>query len=122
MAFQPGHKKHGGRKKGTANKNKCDAQMLAAQLGIDPLKVLLFFCNGDWEKLGIDARKLSDKDKAFFKINGAREALQYIIPKKKAVEHSGPGGEPLQAPAVEVHLSPEQQVKIAQAILDANSK
>ena len=96
MAFEVGHKKKGGRKKGVPNKSKCEAQKLAAELGVDPLKILLLVANGDWEALKIDIKRLTDRDKMQMRINAAGEALQYIMPKKKAVEHSGPEGGPIQ--------------------------
>jgi hypothetical protein len=80
--FTKGHKKQGGRQKGSGNKiNMAVAQRLA-ELGCDPIEGL--------------ARMAMDKDtprELKFRCNA--ELAQYVQPKRRAVEVSGPGGDPL---------------------------
>jgi len=107
MAAPKGHPKYGGRKKGTPNKSSVPAEAMAKELGIDPFKILLLFANGDWEALGYEGKKrivgYSNKGDAIedytispdLRAKAASDASQYILPKRKAIEHSGPDGESL---------------------------
>lgn len=97
MAFKLGHKKLGGRKKGSGNKDKIPLSEKAIELGIDPFEVLLLFAAGDWNKLNY-------KDEFIIKYSqggitneehtiqpavrakAAAEACQYLYPKLKSVE------------------------------------
>gem|GEM_PF-6527240 len=93
MVFKPGHKKLGGRKKGTPNKRTLFAQETAERLGVNPFEILLHIANGDKKALklktkgpiGLSARRAA-----------AVAACQYIVPKRRAVAHLGPGGELLE--------------------------
>lgn len=100
MAAHKGHKKLGGRTKGTPNKktelllDKCN------ELDVDPFEILLLFAKGDWKALGYDgAQKVINVTKNGDEILGdvispeirsrcAKEACEYIHPKRKAVELS----------------------------------
>lgn len=86
-----------GRKKGTKNKNTAPAEELALELGIDPLKVLFYFVAGDWKSLGYESATTTmfSPDGSSYevpiikpehRISAAKEAAQYIYPKKKALE------------------------------------
>lgn len=110
-------KRKGGRQKGTPNKSKIDAQNIALRMKINPLEVLLLFCKGEWSTLGLDHRKLTDRDKGNFKMNAASEALQYILPKRKAVEHSGPDGKPMEVRAA-LSFTQKQIKQAAKEIAD----
>lgn len=67
--FEAGHKKIGGRKKGTPNKLGNAVQDMCEKLGANPLEVMV----------GL----LSDPEHKF---GAAKELLQYVYPKKKALE------------------------------------
>jgi hypothetical protein len=95
-------KKTGGRSKGTPNKKTFDAQALAERMGIDPLELLLNFAMGDWKALGYDSSiqtKLvgetaisEDTIPVSIRAQAAKEAAQYLYPKRKAIEHTGKDG------------------------------
>lgn len=92
--------KTGGRTQGTPNKFKMKAAELCEQLGCDPLEVLIHFAKGDWAALGYKDPtyiKSVTEDKATFaevitpesRLQAAKEALKYVRPILKAIEHSG---------------------------------
>ena len=83
MAFKPGHKKYGGRKKGTPNKKTADAQKMADEMGVDPLKILLHFAAGDHKALGYKSAIPMD-----LRLGAAKDACSYLYAKRKAVEIS----------------------------------
>lgn len=94
-----------GRKKNTRNKDSVPLKQKAAELGIDPFEILLYFAAGDWKKLGytsetytVYSKDVSNEEYTIqpsVRAKAAGEACQYIYPKLKAVEHSGPLGEPI---------------------------
>jgi hypothetical protein len=74
MAFSVGHKKQGGRQKGTPNKASQSLMEKAEAMGIDPfMELLKLIRNGETEMTRMMALK---------------EACQYLYPKRKAVEIS----------------------------------
>lgn len=94
MRFQKGHKKLGGRQKGAPNKATLIAQDISNTLGIDPLKILFLFAAGDWKALGYDnecyfsetaekAIKMGYTITPEMRLSAAKEASQYVYPKKK---------------------------------------
>jgi hypothetical protein len=97
--FAPGHKKHGGRTKGTPNKKTFDAAAIAEELEVDPLEVLLYACSNNWKALGYESEVRTrlvgenavteDAIPISIRIQAAKEAAQYLYPKRKAIEHSG---------------------------------
>jgi hypothetical protein len=98
--FKPGHKRLGGRKKGTPNKITAQVLEKTRELGIDPLEILLLFAAGDWKALGYEEDRFlsgSNEHGAYCKwtidpavrARCAAEACQYLYPKRKAIEHSG---------------------------------
>lgn len=99
MAFKPGDPRppKAGRKKGTPGKVTQEAQQLAKDLGIDPFKVLLYFTAGDWKALGYTSPTMtmySAKGEPYevdiltpnHRLLAAKEAVQYLLPKRRAVE------------------------------------
>lgn len=74
MGFKPGHKKMGGRQKGTLNKTTETLFAKCERMGIDPFERLLELAND------------SDKNIA---LAATREVAQYLYPKRKALEVSG---------------------------------
>ena len=64
---------------------------IARVLDCNPFEILCRFANGDYGGLGLKKRDIGP-DLRFL---AAKEAAQYIHPKRKAVEHSGPDGGPI---------------------------
>ena len=105
MPFKPGDKKleSSGRKKGVPNKKTFDAQVLAERLGVDPLEVLLHAASNNYQALGYDSEirtKLvgenaitEDTIPINTRVQAAKEAAQYLYPKRKAIELKGDDGE-----------------------------
>lgn len=111
MAFTPGHRKAGGRKKGTPNRPRITARERADAMGVDPIEILLMFAAGDWKGLGYQeafTTKYSPAGIEFtedtipqaMRMKAAAEAAQYIEPKLKSVEHSGAIASPDHSAAV----------------------
>lgn len=99
MAFKPGHKKAGGRKKGVQNKDKISLNDKAKDLGIDPFEVLLYFSAGDWQKLGYKEERVFKYNKGEIvsedytiqpsvRAKAAGEACQYLYPKLRTIEQN----------------------------------
>lgn len=84
-----------GRPKGSIDKNTIKAQAceLARSMGIDPLEILLHFAAGNWESLGYkQGHKLTqfgeqDIISAETRMSAAREAVKYVYPALKSMEH-----------------------------------
>lgn len=97
MGAPLGHKKYGGRKKGTLNKSALPLHERARTLGVDPFEILLLFCKRDWKALGYDSAtevKVGKGGECYeieritpeHRLRAASEACQYLHPKRKAVE------------------------------------
>lgn len=67
------------------------------QLGVDPFDILLFFAKGDWKSLGYEAASTTSFTSAGIeyeepiikpelRMHAAKEACQYVLPKRKATE------------------------------------
>lgn len=89
-----------GRKPGSISKKTEESILLAESLGIDPLAILLHFANGDWEKLGYKSETEIHYAQSGIpydvlviqpdmRISAAKEAVKYIRPQLKAIEHKG---------------------------------
>ena len=99
--------KSGGRAKGVRNKDSPPVEEKAKELGIDPWETLLLFVKGDYKALGYSTEKYvsgysQSGDEIFsfviepsVRMKAASEAMNYIAPKKKSVEHTGIGSEAL---------------------------
>lgn len=99
MAAPKGHKRYGGRQKGTPNKESLPLEQKAKDLGVDPFDILLKFAAGNWKDLGYEnecyfmekpdgAVKMGYTITPEMRLKAASEACQYLLPKKKAVELS----------------------------------
>jgi len=96
MAFQPGHKKVGGRRKGQLNRKSLPVHQKAQELGIDPFEILLHFAAGNWKALGYPSQKRTvvtrngsfqvDVIEPDHRLKAASESCQYLFPKRKAIE------------------------------------
>ncbi len=84
MPFKKGHPKPptSGRKPGVPNKLTADARQRLEELGCDPIEGMA---------------KIAADPKAPEELRGRMyaELAQYVYPKRKAVEHSGPNGTPI---------------------------
>ncbi len=74
--------KTGGRKKGTPNKRTQEVIDQLTALKCDPIEGMA--------KIALDEKNSSELRGRMFS-----ELAQYIAPKRKAIEHSGEGGEPV---------------------------
>jgi DNA-binding Xre family transcriptional regulator len=74
MKFEKGHKKLGGRQKGTLNKKR-NLEELFASMGLDPFSAL--------------AEIAANSEKEDIRLSALKELCQYLEPKRKALEHSG---------------------------------
>ena len=75
--FQPGHKKVGGRQKGTVNKAKATVRKRLKELGHDPVEALVMI-----------AREAFSEGERSVALQANKELLSYAQPKLKSVEHS----------------------------------
>ncbi len=100
MAAHKGHKKSGGRVKGTPNKKTQTLMEKVAELGVDPFEILLHYASGNWKALGHPKptqTRYTMTGEPYeipiitedMRIQSAKEAAQYIHPKRKAVEVTG---------------------------------
>jgi hypothetical protein len=103
MAFPKGAKRpaDAGRKKGTPNKKTQDLMAKCQELDVDPFEILLRFAKGDWDGLGYESSVrvagVSKDGEPFYedtippdlRAKCAKDACEYIHPKRKAIEHSG---------------------------------
>lgn len=79
MGVGLGHKKSGGRKKGTPNKLTFDAIETLRRLNCDPIEGMARIAMDEGTPLVIRSKMYSD-------------LAQYVYPKRKAIELSGPNG------------------------------
>lgn len=98
MPHPLGRTKVGGRAKGTLNKKTVILEDKCLELEVDPFEILLLFAKGDWKKLGYDDRfrvkgvtesgenLYEDVISAELRAQCAKEACQYLLPKRKAIE------------------------------------
>ncbi len=75
---QPGERR-GGRKAGTPNRATLLVQETLARLGCDPFEIMALIA-------------MDEDNPPELRGKMAAELAQYIQPKRKAIEHSGPGG------------------------------
>lgn len=99
MGFKKGQPKHpnSGRKKGSRNKRTLEAQRIADEMGVDPLKILLAFANNDWKYLGYDGpttERVADGGMLIeceripptLRQKSAKDAIPFIRPQLKSVD------------------------------------
>lgn len=106
--------RYGGRQKGSKNKVNLNAQERAEELGVDPLEILLMIAKGDVEGLGYDKDSMGIS--LDLRMKAAQEVMQYILPKRKAVEHTGVVNLELSKKAEEfAQLPRDEQIRLAEA-------
>lgn len=81
MPAPKGHKRYGGRVKGTPNKDTTKVLEIIEREKCDPIEFLCWVVNANVAKLK-EAPELEQR------IAAAKELASYIYPKRKAVEHS----------------------------------
>jgi len=95
--FQPGNPIKGGRPKGSPNKRTLDLQKRIEELGLDPVQTLAMILDeqmkifksatkGKRAHRGVALEALADAERT------ASNLMQYLYPKKKAIEHTGEVG------------------------------
>jgi len=91
MPAHKGHKKAGGRTKGTPNKSTVELKDRIAEKfpDYDPVMAMVALAN-------------DQSADPIMRFNASKEVAQYVHPKRKAIEHSGKNGEPLPTPVVQV--------------------
>ena len=86
-----------GRPKGSLNARTIDLLEIANKHKCNPFEVLIMFANGDYQSLGYPEKELIiTKDSSIEKLTispelrqrSAKDACEYLFPKRKAVEHS----------------------------------
>src|ERR1041385_5969614 len=100
--FEKGAKKpeNSGRKPGSVNRIKQISKEKAEELGIDPFEILLLFAANRWYELGYNHRTTiittesgttyeKDVITPELRVQAAKEAVQYLIPKQRALDVSG---------------------------------
>lgn len=99
MAAPKGHKRWGGRAKGTPNASTLPLEAKAKELGVDPFEILLLFAAGDWKALGYQEEQAPSsfsKEGVVYKYTidpsvrskAAAEVCSYLYAKRKALEVS----------------------------------
>jgi len=103
MGAPKGHPQWGGRKKGTPNKSTSYLQERCEALGVDPFEILIRFAAGDWKGLGYESSErcagvskdgqpwYEDTISPEVRQKAAKEACEYLYPKRKAMELSADG-------------------------------
>lgn len=104
MADKEGSKT-GGRVKGTPNKQTQSLHEIAEKLECNPFEVLLHFAKGDYEGLGYSEyqQRVTKTGEVVDELTippglrqkAAKDACEYLHPKRKAIEHTGKDGEKL---------------------------
>lgn len=75
MAAPKGHKRYGGRIKGTPNKSTQDLLKICEEEGIEPFRAML--------------RQLAELDEPKDRFDALEKVCQYLYPKRKALELGG---------------------------------
>lgn len=94
-----------GSRKGVPNMRTQELFDIAQNLNCNPFEVLIHFASGDYEALGYTQTKtITTKDGSTFeewtispelRQRSAKDACEYLYPKRKAIEHTGKDGEKL---------------------------
>lgn len=83
MPFQKGHKKLGGRKRGTKNLLSREVAARLEELNFDPIATMVAI-----------AQTPGTAPELIFRISA--EVANYVWPKRKSIEHSGIAGDPIE--------------------------
>jgi hypothetical protein len=98
-------------RKGIPNKRTTDLLEIAHELECNPFEILLHFAQGNFTALGLPewTEKTSKSGETYHEATispelrqrSAKDACEYLFPKRRAVEHSGPDGTDLFTKLVE---------------------
>lgn len=101
MAAPKGHPRYGGRVKGKPNKMTLDLIALCEAKGINPFEALL---------------EMALHEDPNIQMQAIKEICQYVLPKRKAVEHTGVVNLELSKKAEEfAQLPRDEQIRLAEA-------
>ena len=78
--FQKGKPKTGGRKRGTPNRRTLEVQEQLVAVGCDPIE-------------GIATIAMDEDNPPELRLRAYAELAPYLYPKRKAIQHTGEGGE-----------------------------
>ncbi len=87
--------RRGGRQKGTPNRTSLGVVDQLAALGCDPIENLARFAQGKPIKAMVDGVRMDVIPTPDQQLAANKELAQYVAPKRKAVEHTTAGGEPI---------------------------
>lgn len=98
-----GKREGAGRKKGSLNKVLTSIADMLDEMGCNPLQNLAKVANGEKHFAQVSDGELGEVYPTLDQMIAANKELsQYVAPKRKAVEHTGGDGEPLQALTVKL--------------------
>lgn len=104
-------KRYGGRQKGTPNRDSIRPWQIALAHKFEPIELLIHFARGDEKALGWGEPLKIEKGGVVFikdritpemRLNAVMEACSYLYPKRKAIEHTGPDGGPIEHKSVDM--------------------
>ena len=98
--FQKGKPKTGGRKKGSPTRLAREVQAKMEELGCDPIEGMARLAMNESLDPGLRGKMFS-------------ELAQYVYPKRKSVEHSGPDGAPIETHDSAIELLSDRVDSIA---------
>lgn len=105
-----GKREGAGRKKGTLNKLLTSVADMLDEMNCNPLQNLARVANGEKHLAQVAAGVLGEVYPTLDQMVAAnKELAQYVAPKRKAIEHTGTDGEPLQM--LTVKLVPSTNAK-----------
>lgn len=99
-------KKTGGRQPGTPNKKTVELQEIASKFQYHPFEIMMMYAHRDHKALGLPEYKIVGYSQdgspiealsisAELQQKSAKDANEYLAPKRKAIEHTGKDGEKL---------------------------
>lgn len=108
-----------GRPKGSLNARTVDLLEITEKLECNPFETLLLFMKGDHEALGLEKYTVVSVTKdgepiekltigAELRQKSAKDACEYLFPKRKAIEHTGMEGKDLFTKLIEGLNGPKQ--------------
>jgi hypothetical protein len=119
--------------KGTPNRQTKTLLERAEAIGVDPFEILLLFAKADWKALGYDSKSTTkwtssgieyeeDVITPELRVTAAKEACQYMHPKRKATELTLVDESKLNAIAEVEKLPTEELVKDAKRFVEEFEK
>jgi hypothetical protein len=98
-AFEPGHKKVGGRDKDTPNKRNQEIFELSEEFGISPVRVKFYLMTLQFDKLGYSKEQVAEltlQELVEIQSRNGNDLLPYYVGKRKPIDSEGNDqGDPL---------------------------